>query len=961
MAMEPGVNAEIGKSDDFTILHLSDVHFGVTDSRSEMYRITDALINAATTQDWIPDVVVFSGDLAFRGSDQELTTGQRWLASLLGTWADAKLFIVPGNHDVDRDQSKLSLRQAYNDAATYTSKRERIRSADMGHLKAFFDWHQALRAEFPGRIISDWEDPFGCCSVVDNGARALRFIGFNTAILSCDNSDENKLVQDIPTLNDLLHTHTDLSECIIAVGHHPMTWLAKWNADEIEKLLNQTYGAHIYMHGHTHIHTASGTSNSRGQKLTILQGGAAYQGSEWRQDFSFYRLMFDKREISSKTFAFDDSTGDWIQDNLVSRNFVASLPQAGRVTMPSGSAPIATAIVSPISISVEQSKRETELDARRAIDDANMVYERVQEFLKTSNIIGKPIYSLSGRVKGLPRIIEKIKDRRDKGDKAFSVNKVEDICGYRYITVYQSDIPYVIERLLSAVSVSSWGATATSPFFAGQTVQVTIHTSRPINDPISIVNGVRDVLTRWGGRHEVDMRSQETGYSSIHLVIQCVLRRSGREIIFPVEFQIRSWLEEFWGQLDHKLRYETNRGIIGSATWHRHLNVLKAQFDSVIQYVDLIKETAEATNASAPQEKVETAVAPSQMSLSTADRQLLLLRDLPIKVYEEIKSAFDLWRDANRSREFGGDPSRFRLAADAFAPFLDGMPAMVDDKALSERLAYIAAMERAYMLQATQDPGELNEARDIYLRRIKCHPNDVTALFRLGQVFMEQRHLDEAISRLSEATTSIENGEAEDLDDAKRRVYEFARLALAQAHFRHFESHKGQPPDRVGFIQEAIKFSKSVYDDGAQTTLGRRQALNDFVYYAWEEQNFLKGDLSKVSVSLELFKETVLALDQDLEPRDGEVTFRQLDTLARGRAAIGDFVAASAVAREVCLRLEIAADQRNQRNGGPPGIQGERFRGRWAAQITQQMMNEDERDALAYALELIEAAENYPG
>ena len=87
----------------------------------------------------------------------------------------------------------------------------------------------------------------------------------------------------------------------------------------------------------------------------------------------------------------------------------------------------------------------------------------------------------------------------------------------------------------------------------------------------------------------------------------------------PVEFQIRSGLEEFWGQLDHKLRYETNRGAVGNVAWQRHLNVLKAQFDAVIQYVDLIKETVDALPTSASQEIVEISVAPSQVSLSTSE------------------------------------------------------------------------------------------------------------------------------------------------------------------------------------------------------------------------------------------------------------------------------------------------------------------------------------------------------
>ena len=413
--------ARPSSSDIFTLLHVSDVHFGTEDQRAEMRRITDALVSAAKAQDWVPDVFVFSGDLAFSGSDHEFSLGQAWLADIIKVWPELKLFIVPGNHDVVRSRAKLLLRKAHHDAKTYTALRNRLKE-DLDHLRNFLNWHTALREVFDQRIISDWSEPFGCYSVVQNGARAIRLLGFNTALLSCDNEDDQQLVQDIPTLNSLLAMHKDQDECVIAVGHHPLSWLTKWNKEEVERLLNQTYGAHIYIHGHNHTQSASSSANARGEKLATLQGGAAYQGSEWRQDFSLYKLLFDRREISSRTFSFDTSSGEWIQDNAQSRVFVAPLPQGHRDLAADGN-------VHPFrnghDFKVQshepagQSDREVELDARRAIDNAKIVHKRVREFLDTANFLGRPIYGLTGRVKELDRITKKVKDRRSKGDANF--------------------------------------------------------------------------------------------------------------------------------------------------------------------------------------------------------------------------------------------------------------------------------------------------------------------------------------------------------------------------------------------------------------------------------------------------------------------------------------------------------------------------------------------------------------
>ena len=99
--------------DDVTILHISDAHFGQPDERNEAGRITDALISAVHNQERVPDLCVFSGDLSFSGKPDEFNAGSRWLSTLLAPFPDAKLFIVPGNHDVVRGDANAILRHCY--------------------------------------------------------------------------------------------------------------------------------------------------------------------------------------------------------------------------------------------------------------------------------------------------------------------------------------------------------------------------------------------------------------------------------------------------------------------------------------------------------------------------------------------------------------------------------------------------------------------------------------------------------------------------------------------------------------------------------------------------------------------------------------------------------------------------------------------------------------------------------
>lgn len=87
--------------------------------------------------------------------------------------------------------------------------------------------------------------------------------GLNTALLSCEDNEQRRLVADIKYCNEALlnlNPETTLS-CVVA--HHPWIardpakewseyWFVEWNRKDIETRLLQQTGAHLYLHGHMH-------------------------------------------------------------------------------------------------------------------------------------------------------------------------------------------------------------------------------------------------------------------------------------------------------------------------------------------------------------------------------------------------------------------------------------------------------------------------------------------------------------------------------------------------------------------------------------------------------------------------------------------------------------------------------------------------------------------------------------
>jgi 3',5'-cyclic AMP phosphodiesterase CpdA len=91
-----------------SILHLSDIHFGIEHAFQERLQVED-LMNLAlrdiTAEDKI-DLVVVSGDLTSRGTEQEFEQAADFLLSIARSLQLGleRFVIVPGNHDIYRDE-----------------------------------------------------------------------------------------------------------------------------------------------------------------------------------------------------------------------------------------------------------------------------------------------------------------------------------------------------------------------------------------------------------------------------------------------------------------------------------------------------------------------------------------------------------------------------------------------------------------------------------------------------------------------------------------------------------------------------------------------------------------------------------------------------------------------------------------------------------------------------------------
>lgn len=327
------------------ILHVSDAHFS-KESGADQQRVTDALRDAAhrhteTYPHIYPHICVFSGDLANKGSIHEFELGERWLQELVRPWTNCKVFVVPGNHDVKRpgnnrpgDKLVRDLQNASSSSENYKRYEDEVRN--VYQKSNFLKWHQAAKTRLTN-LVSDWDKSAFSCSYIHkhSGVEAV-LIGLNTALLSCANKEQGKLIADEEAFNECLARVRANEQLIIAVSHHPIgsekttkeEWLARWNASRLEELLLQATGPHIYLHGHLHDQAGTALSLSTGQSLAFFGAGAAYQTERYPMRFAFYQIDLMRSHIAPYVYSFNRNRGEWLFDLPRSTPFPAALPRA---------------------------------------------------------------------------------------------------------------------------------------------------------------------------------------------------------------------------------------------------------------------------------------------------------------------------------------------------------------------------------------------------------------------------------------------------------------------------------------------------------------------------------------------------------------------------------------------------------------------------------------------------------
>ena len=293
-------------------LHISDTHFGYQSASSEKMR--EKLLQKVREIEPV-DCLFITGDLRYGKIEKEAYPSEtlafiRQLQDALGV-QPGDTFVVPGNHDVNRNKVlESSVRQA---AEEYKTSSGTIPAETLAYIQNQRQPFRSLYQDICGREEPGWH----YCTQKDG----FNIICLNTALFSCGDDEDGSLIVGSGLLNQLAKT-VDSRLPGIVLAHHDFDSLRQEEQRELEIALKDM-GAVLYLCGHKHVVLGRVQNTYRAdQALYVFLCGTNMDKDPRleKTDMDVFAGEIDQTGKRGRVQAFKwhHDCHDWIQDNAFS-------------------------------------------------------------------------------------------------------------------------------------------------------------------------------------------------------------------------------------------------------------------------------------------------------------------------------------------------------------------------------------------------------------------------------------------------------------------------------------------------------------------------------------------------------------------------------------------------------------------------------------------------------------------
>jgi ppGpp synthetase/RelA/SpoT-type nucleotidyltranferase len=496
------------------------------------------------------------------------------------------------------------------------------------------------------------------------------------------------------------------------------------------------------------------------------------------------------------------------------------------------------------------------LDVVKALRGADHLRDRLLTSLQSGTpAVADLAYAVKARVKEDYKVIEKITGKRIERP-SYGVADVTDIVGLRIITLYRLDMLQVIDALLAAIDADK---SESGAFVSGSISEIMIYSTNPTGDAQDLPKRMKALFEQRG--FAANIVEKPSNYTSIHILVMGRGRYRDGYRNLPIEIQIRTALEDVWGQIEHGLKYkrqriekrEGNNDSRRLETSLNHLGVLKTLIDGVAQYADQIKLQIDELEPSLRYG--------SSRSIEEPNARLKNLTDLPTPIREEIEAAV---KEAQPVlEESAGKPSERAHALSDVLTRLKNIESSVAElpelRARTRReVVYVLTMQRAlvhFQLGNLIDEGEeqyqLQQALLLYQEMEMTFPKRLVVAYRIARTLDALGQRSKAIEKLRALVHSLSvEGEPTPkrhwIRSAAPRILGVLLWEEADATRGGHGTERGLAgPRALALLQEAFAVTRAAYEikvredpEDNTTPSERAKAANNLLYFLLE---FVEG------------------------------------------------------------------------------------------------------------------------
>jgi len=302
-------------------LHLSDFHVG-KDNYAQRKLFSHILKHVADKLQagFAPDFIFITGDVANQGLETEYACFvNEFLAPLqkaLGTDVKNRIFVVPGNHDVDRRKNRFFNKEVILSHGSQFFDSDENGREDREIVIPRFDAYNTFESPHYSSWLSTSKGGYCHNIVVRNFPCSV--IGINTAWLS-DGKDMKFISPGIDLLEEALHDANH--SCVkFVLGHHPIDWFYDDHAEQIRQILAEHKA--IYLHGHLH-RARVRIEDGYNFGFLSVQAGAAFQArddDQWVNGLIWGVLDAGSSAIRLQPRRWNHRNRDWPLSNDLPEN-----------------------------------------------------------------------------------------------------------------------------------------------------------------------------------------------------------------------------------------------------------------------------------------------------------------------------------------------------------------------------------------------------------------------------------------------------------------------------------------------------------------------------------------------------------------------------------------------------------------------------------------------------------------